>query len=183
MAHHVGNVVFTIGYGGRTLNDVLDQLREEGIEFVIDVRSFPYSKYNPDFSKARLQKILKSMNITYVFMGDTLGGRPKDDNCYTDGKVDYKKLRSTSLFQNGILRLQSALEKNFKICLMCSEGRPWDCHRSKLIGEALKEKGISTLHFLKDGPRINQEEAISKITKKQLSFFGDDVFTSRKAYR
>src|SRR5215471_13500970 len=83
----------TIGYGARTVEQLIAALQANRIEYLIDVRSSPYSKFKPEFSREPLEAALKARGIRYVFMGDTLGGQPRDADCYTDGKVDYDKVR------------------------------------------------------------------------------------------
>lgn len=68
--------IYTIGYGNRSIEEFIDLLQKYHIQYLADIRSRPYSKFNPDFSQAALEKRLKLHTITYIFMGDTLGGRP-----------------------------------------------------------------------------------------------------------
>jgi hypothetical protein len=65
---------------------------------------------------------------------------------------------------------------------MCSEGRPEQCHRSKLIGEALAAAGIPLYHIDEDGTLLSQTEVIDRLTHGQLDLFGQPAFTSRKRY-
>ena len=123
-----GHALFTIGYGARSLDEFLAALKAHGIEFLIDVRSAPYSKFKPEFSKDLLEHHLERAGIRYVFMGDALGGQPKDPACYTDGKVDYDKVRGQPFFQAGLERLKRAFEQPRRVALMCSEGRPEQVH-------------------------------------------------------
>jgi uncharacterized protein (DUF488 family) len=172
----------TIGYGARTLDQFLAALKANQIEYVIDVRTSPYSKFKPEFSKELLQYHLDRAGIRYLFMGDTLGGQPKDTACHTDGKVDYDKVRAQPFFQTGIERLKKACERQCRVALMCSEGRPEQCHRSKLIGEALAAAGIPIRHIDEDGLVLTQRQVIDRLTKGQLDLFGPSSFTSRKRY-
>ncbi|MGV3579471.1 DUF488 domain-containing protein [Brevundimonas sp.] len=173
--------IFSIGYGSQTRDWVLDQVEKRGVSYVIDVRSIPRSKFQPDFSQEPLDAALKQIGKRYVFMGAQLGGRPKDLECYTDGKVDYSKTRRKRFFTEGIDRLQSAFEQGLTVCLLCSESHPTQCHRSKLIGEALKDRGIDTEHIMPDGSSESQAEVISALTKGQGTLFGEH-FASRKTY-
>ena len=177
-----GTPIFTIGYGARTLEEFLDVLRANRIEHLIDVRTAPYSKFKPEFSKELLQYHLDRASIRYLFMGDSLGGQPKDPACQTDGKVDYAKVRAQPLFQAGIDRLKQAFEQQQRVALMCSEGRPEQCHRSKLIGEALAAAGIPVCHIDEDGQLLTQTQVIDRLTRGQLDLFGQPAFTSRKRY-
>ncbi len=174
--------LFTIGYGSRSLDQMIAILKSNGIEFLLDVRSSPYSKFKAEFSKEVLQLRLNRAGIRYLFMGDTLGGQPKDPACYSDGKVDYDKVRVQPFFHEGIARLRKAFEQQQPIALMCSEGRPEQCHRSKLIGEALAATGIPVCHIDEDGTRLTQTQVIDRLTKGQMDLFGRASFTSRKRY-
>lgn len=80
--------IYTIGYGSRSIEELIEVLHAHQISFLIDVRSAPYSRYKPEFSKAPLANELEQHGVRYVFMGDTLGGRPDDETCYTNGNVD-----------------------------------------------------------------------------------------------
>ncbi len=174
--------LFTIGYGARSLEEFITALKANRIKYLLDVRSSPYSKFKPEFSRDVLQRCLERAGIRYVFMGDVLGGQPKDPDCHTGGKVDYDKVRTQPFFREGIERLRKAFEQECAAALMCSEGRPEQCHRSKLIGEALTAAGIPVSHIDEDGTRLTQTEVIDRLTKGQMDLFGQVPFTSRKRY-
>lgn len=175
-------VIYTIGYGKRELDELIAVLKVHGIDFLVDVRSAPYSKFKPEFSKDALAAALKLQGIRYVFMGKLLGGRPDDDECYVDGKVDYEHLMGTDMFRQGIDRLRTAWIKALRVCVMCSEGRPEECHRSKLIGKVLEAEGIRVRHIDAEGNAVSQQAVLQILTGGQLSLF-DETFTSRKKYR
>jgi uncharacterized protein (DUF488 family) len=174
--------LFTIGYGARSLEELIAALEANKISYLIDVRTAPYSKFKPEFTKEILQKRVESAGIRYVFMGDTLGGQPHDPACHTDGKVDYEKVRTQRFFQEGIQRLLKAARQKRRAAMMCSEGRPEQCHRSKLIGEALVAAGIPVCHIDEDGALLTQTQVIDRITRGQMDLFGQPAFTSRKRY-
>ena len=174
--------IFTIGYGSRSAPGVVEQLERAEIQFVVDVRSTPYSRHQPEFSREPLEALLARHKMRYVFMGDQLGGRPQDNDCYTEGKVDYSKCREKEFFKRGIARLLDACEQNLRVCILCSEGQPEKCHRAKLLGVVLEEHGIDVEHLLPDGGVRSQADVIRELTGRQDSFFGDH-FLSRKAYR
>jgi uncharacterized protein (DUF488 family) len=177
--------VYTIGYGARTIEAFVETLRVYGIAYLLDVRSKPYSRYKPEFSKNELAAHLETAGIRYVFMGDTLGGQPDDPACYTDGKVDYEKVAQTAVYQQGIERVQKAYRQQLPIALMCSEGKPEQCHRSKLIGKTLVALDVEMVHIDENGQTISQEEALLRLNKWQPSLFGADFqqYTSRKRYQ
>lgn len=165
--------IFTIGYGNRSIEDFLALLQRYQIAYLIDVRSQPYSRYSPAFSKDALEKQLSQYNIRYVFMGDTLGGRPKDASCYVDGKVDYAQVREKAFYQQGIGRLRTAWEKQLRVAIMCSESKPQECHRSKLIGNTLIEQGIAVEHIDETGASKQQQEINQLLMHGQQTLFDD----------
>lgn len=176
--------LYTIGYGAREMDDFIAVLKRYGIAYLIDVRSRPYSRYKPDFSKEALEAHLKAHGIRYVFMGKSLGGQPEDAACYTDGKVNYGKVREKGFYLKGIGRLEEAWRQQLPVVLMCSEGKPEACHRSMLIGRTLVERGIEVAHIDENDQTITQEDVRLRRTKGQPSLFGDGfhTFTSRKRY-
>lgn len=177
--------IFTIGYGAREMDAFVEVLQSHEIQYLIDVRTSPYSRYKPEFSMAALQTHLEARGIAYLFMGDTLGGQPDYASCYTDGKVDYEKVAQQPFYRSGIERLQKASSQGQRVVLMCSEGKPENCHRGKLIGKTLTAEGIEVLHIDERDELITQQHLLLRLTDGQPSLFGDDFFkfTSRKRYR
>lgn len=168
--------IFTIGHSNHTLEKFLYLLKTHDIKMLADVRSAPYSRFRPHFNKKSFAQSLTTENIDYIFMGDKLGGRPKDTSCYTDGKVDYKKLASLSSFKHGITELlKSASYK--KLAIMCAEKEPLNCHRTVLICKALKAYPIDVKHILADGSLENHEyteQRMLKVHKLGISLYGTD---------
>jgi uncharacterized protein (DUF488 family) len=184
----VANPIYSIGHGNRKIDDFLNVLKNYGIEYLIDVRSQPYSKYNPQFNQNDLKYFLEQSGITYVFMGDSIGGRPSDPTCYDDeGKVDYQKVKEKNFFKLGLERLKTAYDKNIPIAIMCSESKPCECHRSKLIGRALAEQNIYLKHIDEKGKLKTQADVINELNKglSDITLFPDEIAintTSRKSY-
>jgi uncharacterized protein (DUF488 family) len=174
--------IMSIGYSRRSLEEFTKALVEHGAKYLIDVRTKPFSKYNPDFNGENIKVNLKILGIKYVFMGDTVGGLPSDQACYTDGKVDYRKTADSDVFKQGLERLIKANKLPVNVSIMCAEMKPEQCHRAKLIGEELVKKGIDITHLDEKNVIRTQKEIIERITKGQYSMF-DDEFTSVKKYR
>lgn len=178
--------LFTIGHGNRKLEDFLALLKDYSVEYLIDVRSMPYSKFNPQYNQNELKKFLESNGITYVFMGDTIGGRPKDTTCYDDeGKVDYEAVKTKDFFLQGIERLKTAYQKDINLVLMCSESKPCECHRSKLIGRVLDLDNIELKHIDEKGKLKDQKIVINELNNglPEIDLFGNPInSTSRKTY-
>jgi len=178
--------LYTIGHGHRKPNDFLDLLKNFGIEYLIDVRSQPYSKFNPQFNKNDLKFFLERNGIKYVFMGDSIGGRPEDTSCYdNEGKVNYEMIKKKDFFLQGIDRLRTAYYKNINAIIMCSESKPCECHRSKLIGRVLDLENILIKHIDEKGNLKEQAAVIVELNKgfPEFDLFGNPInVTSKKSY-
>lgn len=158
------NILYTIGHGNRTAENFLARLRQYGIRYLVDVRSIPYSRFNPQFNRPTLQSFLEKNHIRYVFMGDELGGRPQDPGCYNaQGHINYVAVMEKDFFKKGIERLKTASEKNLPLVFMCSESDPVQCHRTRLIGTVLHAQGIPLLHINKKGEIQNQEAVMQEL--------------------
>jgi uncharacterized protein (DUF488 family) len=174
--------IYTIGYGARSLAEFLDVLKANDIAYLLDVRSTPYSRFKPEFSKDALAQALREHGIHYLYLGSQLGGQPDDPSCYADGKVLYAMVVRLPAYRVGIARLERAWRQGRRVALMCSEGKPELCHRSKLLGQSLKEREIPVLHIDENDRLLSQDEVIERITGGQLNLFGEQDFTSRKRY-
>ena len=183
--------IYTVGYGNRSIEIFTELLHKYQIKYLVDVRSQPYSQYNQQFSKDSLEKYVSLQGIRYMFLGDALGGRPKDESCYDEArKVDYVKLASKSLYQEGIERLRTAWEKNLVIAVMCSEAKPAQCHRGKLIGNTLVEQYITVAHIDEHGEIKDQQEINDQFVKDRQPTLFDEltptynkkISSSRKKY-
>jgi uncharacterized protein (DUF488 family) len=137
--------VFTIGHSNRTWPEFLKLLRAHGIQRVIDVRSIPRSRHNPQFNRRTLASKLRSARIGYVYLRK-LGGRRHAGqnspnmawrNTSFRGFADYMQTKD---FHDGLARAIE-LAKRKKSVLMCAEAVPWRCHRS-LIADALLVRRI-----------------------------------------
>jgi len=172
-------VLYSIGHSNRKAEDFLPLLKKFNIQYLIDVRSVPYSKYNTQYKQAVLKSFLENNNITYVFMGDNLGGKPKDASCYKNGKINYARVQEKDFFIQGIERLKKAYDKNIPAAIMCSEANPCHCHRSRLIGKALQEQNIFVQHIDENGNIKDQLEVMKEIRKNVLpDLFDHDLLSS-----
>lgn len=167
-------LILTLGYGKRSLDEIINLLRAYGVQYLADVRSVPWSRYRPEFTREALRPSLEAHGIRYVFMGEELGGRPDDPSCYdAEGRVEYEACRRRPQFAEGIARLRSAWEEGHRVALLCSESRPQECHRAKLIGAELARMGIPSLHLGEQGEEMGQEDVLAALTHGQLSLFED----------
>ncbi|OQY29253.1 MAG: hypothetical protein B6244_04490 [Candidatus Cloacimonetes bacterium 4572_55] len=176
------NSIYTIGYGNRAIGDFIALIKCYGIDYVADVRSAPFSAFNEDFSKIKLERRLKENGVGYLFIGRQLGGKPDDMKYFTNEKIDYAKLSRAPFYRDGISRLATALDKKYRVALMCSELKPEQCHRSKLISETLVQNGIDVRHIDELGELKSQSEVMRRLTGGQQGLFGH-TFGSVKSYR
>lgn len=178
--------IYSIGHGSKKIENFIAELQSYDILFLLDIRSKPFSKWNPQFNQNELKFILEENGIKYVFVGDTLGGLPEDRSCYDyNGKVVYDLIKEKDFFKEGLERLTNANKKHIKLAIMCSESKPEECHRSKLIGQELLRKNISLKHIVSDKIVKSQEIVMAELTKGKgtIDLFGNETdFTSRKSY-
>jgi uncharacterized protein (DUF488 family) len=142
--------VYTIGHSNGTTERLLGLLTQHGITAIADVRSRPYSRFNPQFNREELAGALKAAGIGYVFLGQELGARSDDPSCYRDGRAQYVLMAQTPLFARGIERLLAGAEAH-RAAILCAEKEPLTCHRSMLIGRYLHERNVGVRHILEDG--------------------------------
>src|SRR5712692_8184219 len=121
--------ILTIGHSTLQFEEFVDLLRRHGVTAVADVRSAPYSRFNPAFNREVFQASLRESGIAYVFLGEQLGGRPKDPTCYENNRVSYGKMSQTALFRAGLDRLCQE-SKSHRIAIMCAEQDPVTSHRT-----------------------------------------------------
>ena len=146
-----GAVVWTIGHSNHTSERLVELLRQHRIDVVADVRTSPYSAYSTQFNKDELQLALAEHGIRYVFLGVELGGRPSDPAMYDDdGRVRYDLVSASSTYLDGIERLVRGVEQ-YRVALLCGEEDPISCHRRRLIGRTLIERGMLLEHIRGDG--------------------------------
>jgi uncharacterized protein (DUF488 family) len=153
--------IFTIGHSKLAIEIFISLLIRQKIRTLADIRSVPYSRFCPQFNAKRLEASLAEASIGYAFLGDRLGGRISDPECFI-GKVippkganfmsavDYEALREKTWFNEGIEALL-ALAKRSRTAIACAEEDPAKCHRNILVGRRLTELGHRVSHIRKDG--------------------------------
>lgn len=171
------DIVYTIGYSTHSMERFIKLLASYHITAVADVRSYPYSHFNPQFNRENLNLRLKKSGILYVFLGRELGARPEDRSCYINGTVQYDLLARTTLFQEGLRRIANGLRK-YRIALLCAEKDPLMCHRTILICRHLVTQGISGRHILGDGRLETHDDAIARLLM-ELDLPERDLYRNR----
>ncbi len=162
-------LIYTVGYAGHDRDSLLALFKLHGITAVADIRTFKRSSYWTAFDSDSFAPFLRENGISYVFMGDVMGGKPQVPDLYPAGQVDYGLVAQRADFKTGIERIVSGAGK-YRICLMCAEKDPLDCHRTLLIAPALKEAGFDLRHLV-DG-RVEQQ---SDTEERMIALNGGDV--------
>ena len=169
-------MIYTIGHSTHTAERFIELLKLHEITAVSDVRSSPYSRFNPQFNREVIQSELKKNGLAYVYLGRELGPRSDDPGCYEDDRVQYNRLAETDLFRAGIVRLIEGMS-SYRIALMCSEKDPIMCHRTILVCRALVAEDIGISHILDDGAVEDHETAMARL-RWALKLPESDLFTS-----
>jgi uncharacterized protein (DUF488 family) len=162
--------IYTIGHSNLTFEEFAKLLQANGIKMVVDVRSIPYSRYSPQFNREELRERLERLGINYRYLGDSLGGKPRDPACYDGNRPSYEKIAQKEFYKAGIEELVQ-IASEYQTAIMCSEEDPHHCHRHQLIAQTLlnEHEDIEVTHIRRDG-RLEEGETREK-TEKQLSLF------------
>ena len=143
--------IWTAGHSTRSSDELLELLRSQRIELLVDVRRFPGSRKYPHFNEGEMSRWLGEAGIDYRLMKD-LGGRrtPRADSPNTAWRNAsfraYADYMETPEFQAAAQELLD-LARAKRTAIMCSEAVWWRCHRS-LVADYLKVRGIQVLHIL-----------------------------------
>lgn len=158
--------ILTVGHSNQSFDQFLHLLTRNGVTAVADVRSQPFSRYTPQFNKSELSKLLHDHGIDYIFLGNELGARSTDPNCYVDGRVQYARLAHSGSFKAGIQVVLQRAETD-RVALMCTEKDPLNCHRTILVAKELSQLGVLVQHIHGDGSLESHESAIDRLLEDQ----------------
>ena len=178
--------LFTIGHSNHAIERFAQLLQDNGIQQLVDVRSAPYSRFNPQYNRDFLESALKRRKIEYFYEGKRLGGRPNDPSCYKSHKlpaeetdylheVDYPEVMRKEWFLKGIQQLLALAEAG-TTTILCSEEDPAMCHRHHLITRFLLESypEMTIQHIRGDGTVFNARSLLKSVNDQpgeQLTLF------------
>jgi uncharacterized protein (DUF488 family) len=167
--------IWTIGHSNHTFERFAELLRAKGIEVVVDVRSYPYSRIAPQFNREQLDAALRGVDTRYLFLGEALGGRPSREEHYDErGHARYDRMAEEAGFRAAVRRLLSGCREH-RVALLCSEGQPGECHRRLLVGKVLADHGVQLHHILPNGA-VHREDAVPLDSGDgQESLFGEET--------
>lgn len=175
------NACYTIGHSNHAPERFLELLDEHDITIVLDVRSVPYSRRNPQYNRETLRETLKGNGYAYEFLGDSLGARGWGDEFMfpEGGKVDFRKVRKAPKFIEGIKRVKELAAQKERPALMCAEAEPFNCHRFVLISYQLSKEALDVIHILPDGGTVSN----AGLDKKLLAtYVKPDLFSAPASY-
>jgi Protein of unknown function, DUF488 len=168
-------VIWTIGHSNHTFERFFELLKRERVEVVVDVRSYPYSRFAPQFNREELGAALRRAGTRYLFLGEELGGRPSREEHYDeDGHARYDRMAEQPGFRMAVQRLLSGAREH-RVALLCSEGQPQDCHRRLLVGKVLTDHGVALRHILPNGV-VHQEDSVALDSgEERETLFGEEA--------
>ena len=173
--------VYTIGYSSFEVEDFVNVLKKYHITSLIDVRSYPSSKFYQDYNKGNIEKILKSNGIIYRNYSSHFGARQSDKKYYKTGYMDFSEYVQSESFKEGMRKIEAGMDLNYVFVLMCAEKDPSLCHRSIMVAREFYKKGYEVRNILADGSYITQEQIEQDLVKHyfptmdQISFLSDSL--------
>jgi uncharacterized protein (DUF488 family) len=177
--------LLTIGHSRLPADRFVALLKAGDVTAIADVRSVPLSRWCPWFSRKPLAERLAAEGIAYLWFGDALGGRPRERALYRDGVVDYEAMAAAPRFRAGLDRVVEEIGRH-RLCLLCAEREPLDCHRCLLVARALAERSLAAGHIRPDGsiePHAATEERLLELNGAEGDLFLDRAARLADAYR
>jgi uncharacterized protein (DUF488 family) len=166
--------VWTVGHSNHALETLVDLVQSHEIDYLLDVRSYPYSRFVPHFNHEELPASMEACGIRYVFLGMALGGRPqRDDHFDPEGHALYGGMAQEPTFIEAINQLLRGASKH-RLALLCSCGQPHECHRRLLVGKVLCDRGAELRHILPDGSLLTERSVALADDHAPESLFGHD---------
>ena len=154
--------ILTIGHSTHALGAFVALLKRHEVLKLGDVRSAPYSRYNPHFNRESLARSLAASGLEYGYFGAELGGRSDDPSCFENGRIRYDRLKETQSFQQGLKRVIHDAADG-RVVLMCAEKEPLECHRTLLLAPAFQARGVAVDHILANGELETQAAAMERL--------------------
>ncbi|MDC4238698.1 DUF488 domain-containing protein [Clostridium tertium] len=159
--------IYTIGHSNYTVEKLIEMLRYYDINCVVDIRGTPYSKYNVQFDKETIKYTLTKAGFIYIYMAKELAAKRINKVSYNEeGYSDFEKVIHEEDFIKGIERLKDGCNKGYRIALLGAMQDPIRCHRSILVGRALKEFGFNVMHILDDYSTKDQDYINERVLDK-----------------
>lgn len=149
------HTLYTIGHSTREIGEFIDLLSSHGITQLVDIRTIPKSRHNPQFGQTELESSLKDSGITYIYMKSLGGLRSAAKQESVNGAWRNRSFRNyadymqTDEFRHGVEDLIELAKKSTS-AIMCAEAVPWRCHRS-LVADALSVRNVPVYEIIGKG--------------------------------
>lgn len=170
--------IWTIGHSNRPIEEFIDLLQLNGVECVLDVRTVPKSRHNPQFGQDELPRSLAAAGIRYRPV-PKLGGlrRPRPDSPNSGWRNEsfrgYADYMQSAEFNQTVDEV-AGLAAETRCALMCAEAVPWRCHRS-LVGDALLVRDVEVLDIIgKQEPKPHKMTPFAQVEDKKITYPPDE---------
>jgi uncharacterized protein (DUF488 family) len=173
-AHWPEGAIFTLGHSTSPIGSFITVLQAYGIERLVDIRTIPRSRHNPQFNDTALAESLKAQHLEYVHM-KALGGlrRPRKDSPNTGwrnegfrGFADYMQTEEFELALAALIRMS----RERRIAIMCAEAVPWRCHRS-LVADALSVRSVPVVEILSESSyRMHELTRFAQVEGARITY-------------
>jgi len=179
-----GLTIFTIGHSTHVIEEFLDILKAHGIEFIIDVRTIPKSRHNPQYNSDALAEALQKQTIGYEHVPGLGGLRhaKKDsintawENASFRGFADYMQTEDFERNLNYLIERAGGRPT----AILCAEAVPWRCHRS-LIADALLARGITVMDIMSNtSAKAHEMTPWAQVTGKTITYRADPSLGARR---
>jgi len=173
-AHWPEGAIFTLGHSTLPIASFIAMLEAYGIERLVDIRTIPRSRHNPQFNSTALAESLKAQRLEYVHV-QALGGlrRPRKDSLNTgwrnEGFRGFADYMQTGEFE-GALTALIRMSRERGVAIMCAEAVPWRCHRS-LVADALSVRNVSVVEILSESSwRMHQLTPFAHVDSLRITY-------------
>jgi uncharacterized protein (DUF488 family) len=169
-------LIYTIGHSTRPIAELIDQLRSNGVRLLVDIRTVPRSRRNPQYDQTAIADTLRRSGVQYIHLPE-LGGRrhPRAESCNTGWQNEsfrgYADYMATPAFASGLDRLLELSEKQGPLAIMCAEAVPWRCHRSLVADALVALCNVPVRHIVGAGPtRPHQLNPMARVVDRGLVY-------------
>ena len=166
--------IFTLGHSTLPIEQFIAVLESYGIKGLVDIRTIPRSRHNPQFNDTALAESLKAQHLDYVHL-KPLGGlrRPRKDSENTgwrnEGFRGFADYMQTEEFRDALASL-IRMSRDKRIAVMCAEAVPWRCHRS-LVADALSVRGVPVVEILSGSSwRMHQLTPFARVAGTHITY-------------
>ena len=178
--------MLTIGHSNRSIDAFIALLKAHGVTHLVDVRTVPRSRHNPQFNADELPATLQAAGIAHTSM-KALGGlrKPRPDSANRAWRNDsfrgYADYMQTPEFAEALDALIALEQRGERVAMMCAEAVPWRCHRS-LIADALLARGVPVAHIMSEqAARPHALTSFAHVEGTRVTYPAADLFDTGDA--